>query len=208
MGTRNAVCPMTSPDRQLLTQLLSRINHGDSHARDELIPLVYDELRAVAKRLFSGRRPGQTLQATALVHEAFVKLFDHDGNRKSWEGRRHFFAVAATAMRQVLADYARRAGAAKRGGGSERISLSDAAVDGDSAEPGVDLVDLHRALETLDEFSPRIARVVELRFFSGMSVEDTALELGVTERSVYRDWRAGRAALRRQLLDQDEENGD
>lgn len=191
-----------------MTQLLSRINHGDARARDELVPLVYDELHAVAQRLFAGRRPGETLQATALVHEAFVKLFGPDGNRKAWDGRRHFFAVAATAMRRVLADYARGAGSVKRGGGAGRISISDAAIDEDPKESEVDLVDLHQALEKLGELSPRIARVVELRYLSGMSVEETALELGVAERSVYRDWRVGRAAMRRQLLGEADGDGD
>ena len=181
-----------------VTQLLDRINSGDRAALEELLPLVYDELHAMAGRFFVGSGQGQTLQATALVHEAYVKLLGADGHRKAWDGRGHFFAVAATAMRRVLTDYARRAGASKRGGGAARVTLG--AVDEDvQHQPDHDLLDLHDALEELEQSNARIARVVELRFLSGMTVEEVACELALSDDSVYKDWRAGRAFLKRRL---------
>ncbi len=187
-----------------MTQLLHRLNEGDAQATDELVPLVYDELRAVARRFANAGEQGRTLQATALVHEAFLKLFDPDGKRAPWDGRRHFFAVAATAMRRLFADYARAANRAKRRGPGERVSISDVPLDAEGDNKEIGVLELTEALESLEAFDPRVARVVELRFLAGLSVEETAAELGVTERSVYRDWRVGRAALRRQLLDGEE----
>lgn len=185
-------------DARVLTLLLDRINAGDESASSELLPLVYDELHALASKLFPAQGAAQTLQATALVHEAYLKLLRSQGERKDWDGRRHFFAVAATAMRRVLTDYVRKGQTSKRGGGAHRVTLSDAEVPGtDGIE--FELFDLHEALEELEAVSPRIARVVELRFFSGMTVEEVAEELGVTERSVFKDWRAGRAILGRRL---------
>jgi RNA polymerase sigma factor (TIGR02999 family) len=181
-----------------VTLLLDRINSGDRQALDELLPLVYGELHAMAARFFVGAGAGQTLQATALVNEAYVKLLGSTGNRKAWAGRGHFFAVAATAMRRVLTDYSRRAGAAKRGGGAARITLGQ--LDEDTQHrPDHDLLDLHDALEELERSNERIARVVELRFLSGMTVEEVAVELGLSDDSVYKDWRAGRAFLKRRL---------
>lgn len=185
-------------DGREVTLLLDRINSGDRAALEELLPLVYDELHAMAGRFFTGKVQGQTLQATALVHEAYVKILGAEGDRKAWDGRGHFFAVAATAMRRVLTDYARRSSAAKRGGGAARVTLGG--VDEDvQHQPDHDLLDLHEALEELEQSNARIARVVELRFLSGMTVDEVAVELQLSDDSVYKDWRAGRAFLKRRL---------
>ena len=195
---------MASPPRDIVTQLLHRLDEGDRRAADELVPLVYGELQRLARRFAKAGGPGQTLQATALVHEAFLKLFDSEGKRAPWDGRRHFFAVAATAMRHLLADYARTANRAKRRGPGERVSISDVPLQADEGASDVEVFELTEALDALEQFDPRVARVVELRFLAGLSVEETAAELGINERSVYRDWRVGRAVLRRQLLGEDE----
>lgn len=195
---------VAAPNPQAVTRLLERINEGDRTAEEELLPLVYGELRALANQVFQGRGNQPTLQATALVHEAYLKLLGSgaatsDG-RRAWSGRAHFFAVAARAMRNVLADSARRASRLKRGGGAERVTLSDIEHDEETGQDTVvDLLDLHEALEALESANPRIARVVELRFLGGLTVEELALEMGVSERSVFKDWRAGRALLRRML---------
>ena len=207
MSSRVPEAPQQDPDEspapeaesaREVTLLLDRINSGDRAALEELLPLVYEELHAIAGRFFVGPGQGQTLQATALVHEAYVKLLGANGDRKAWDGRGHFFAVASTAMRRVLTDYARRSGAAKRGGGAARVTLGG--VDEDlQHQPDHDLLDLHDALEELEQSNPRIARVVELRFLSGMTVEEVAIELRMSDDSVYKDWRAGRAYLKRRL---------
>ena len=190
---------MAPPPPNLVTQLLDRINDGDTSAPHELLPLVYDELHGLARQVFA-RRGEHTLQATALVHEAYIRLLGADGQRAEWNGRRHFFSVAAMAMRRVLTDYARLAAADKRGGGARRVSLSEAPQPGgEGLGSGLNLLDLNDALTELEKEVPRVAKVVALRFFSGMEMKEIALELGVAERSVYKDWRAGRALLRQRL---------
>jgi RNA polymerase sigma factor (TIGR02999 family) len=165
---------------------------GDGVATSELLPIVYEEMRALAAHFASAQRPGHTLQATALAHEAYMRLTGDDG--PDWNGKAHFMAVAAKAMRQILANHARAKRADKRGGGWQRVSLSvGSGVDVDSE------VDLTR----LAEADPRQAQVVELRFFGGLTVAETARMLDVSERTVELDWRMARAWLRATLEDLD-----
>ncbi|MFO0829825.1 MAG: ECF-type sigma factor [Phycisphaerales bacterium] len=177
-----------NPDAHEATILIRRAAAGDADAARELLPVVYARLRALAGVYVRGR-PEHTLQATALAHEAYLKLMAASEAPKD---REHFLAVAATAMRQILADHARRRTALKRGGGRERIPLDAAAPKDDDAD---DLVALHLALERLGRADPRRYRVVELRFLGGLSVEETARILDVSERTVESDWRAARLWL-------------
>jgi RNA polymerase sigma factor (TIGR02999 family) len=170
--------------------LLAAYRDGDRSALDRLFPLVYRELHRRAHQQLAHRRPGDTLSTTALVHEAYLKLTG--GAQQIYQDRVHFFAVASRAMRQILVDYARRTSAAKRGGGHP-ISLDPEAV----ADPGraEELVALDEALVQLEALDPRLAKTVELRFFGGLSVEESAEVLGVSPRTVKRDWRKARAFL-------------
>lgn len=176
-----------------VTTLLGRWQEGDAQALDALWPLVYGQLRVLAARQFRREGSGHTLQPTALVHEAYVKLVGQGPGRV--ENRVHFFALAAKAMRQVLVDHARRKTARKRAGDQHRITLTASlgAVDGDTEI--FDLLDLHQALERLADIQPRPAKVVELRYFAGLTVEQTAEVLGVTLRTVSRDWNLARLWL-------------
>jgi len=189
------VSPMSEPTPPPITELLVRLGRGERSASDELLPLVYEELHGVAKRVFAPQAGAHTLQATALVHEAYLKLLGNDGERV-WKDRRHFFAVAATAMRRILIDHARLRGALKRGDRANRVTLSEN-VQGDDIS--YDLLDLGAALDELGDSRERVARVVELRFFGGLTIDEVAEELGVTDRTVQLDWRAGRAWLRKRL---------
>jgi RNA polymerase sigma factor (TIGR02999 family) len=174
-----------------ITKLLRSIREGDRQALDRLFPIVYDELRAAAHRQLARGRPGDTLQTTALVHEAFLKLAGTVA--ADWSDRRHFFAVASRAMRQIIVDYARARTAQKRGGSAPNVELDEARVAiGERAEG---LVALDAALERLETLSERSARVVELRFFGGLSVEETAEAMELSERTVKREWRKARAFL-------------
>jgi RNA polymerase sigma factor (TIGR02999 family) len=177
------------------TELLARASRGDETAVRELAPVVYEELRALARRYLPPNKPGATLQPTALVHEAFLRLIEQD--HIDYQSRAHFLAAAAVAMRSVLADHARASGAAKRGGGWCRITLDRAVAL--RSEREVDLVALDEALNRLSELKTRAAQIVELRFFGGMSVEEVATFLGVSERTVKDDWRTARAWLRAEL---------
>lgn len=181
-----------------ITELLHDAADGDERAADRLMPLVYDHLRDVADGLMARSGRNQTLQPTALVNEAYVKLVRVQD--ENWAGRTHFFAVAATAMRQILIDKSRRRGAIKRGGDRERITLD--AAPGDEPPEHADMLDLGRALEQLHENDPRAARVVELRFFAGMTEPEIAEVIGVSERTVRNDWRHARAWLRQTLSDE------
>lgn len=176
-----------------VTELLERIRTGDAGAVDRLLPMVYDELRGLAGMVFDDRRtPGHTLQPTALVHEAWMKMV---GGVDRLNDRRHFFAVAARAMRQVLADHARAAAAAKRGGGARPVTFMDGAVPGSEIE----LADFHEALAQLERLNPRHARVVELRLLGGLTIEETADMLEVSRGTVDTDWSVARAWLRHEL---------
>lgn len=178
------------------TRLLTAAGSGDAAAAEQLTPLLYDELRALAGRYLNARKNGvNTLQPTALVHEAFLRLIGHD--EIDPRSRTHFFAAAANAMRWVLVDYARAKAAEKRGGGRTFLTLQSS--DGVVESEEVDVLALHELLERLAELSPRAARVVDMRFFGGMSVSETAQVLGVSERTVKGDWRTARAWLRAEL---------
>ena len=180
---------------QEATSALAAIKDGDPSAVNRLIPLVYAELRGLASRLMRMERPGHTLSPTALVHEAYVRLIDN--SRIDWQGKTHFFAVAAREMRQVLVRHALTHKAEKRGGDAARVTLDDAAAV--TEQPTVDIVALHEALTQLEALSSRQGRVVELRMFAGLSVAETAFVLGVSERTIKGDWRAARAFLARKL---------
>jgi RNA polymerase sigma-70 factor, ECF subfamily len=185
----------SSPVQTRVTAILSSASAGDPEALDRLVPLLYDELRAMAHRQLAAEHDDLTLQTTALVHEAYLKLAGN--GRSTGRGRSYFFAAAARAMRQVLVDRARRRLAAKRGGGAGLVTLDeqDAAVDAYSVE----LLELDEALGRLGRQSERQARVVEHRFFAGMSVQETAEALGVSQRTVEADWAVARAWLFREL---------
>ena len=180
---------------QEVSQLLRAWSDGDQTALDKLMPLVYEELRRMAKRHMDRQNPGHTLQTTALIHEAYLRLIDQKETR--WQNRAHFFAVAATAMRHILVDYARTRQAAKRGGEAVVVSLDEAAAASD--ERAAELVALDDALEGLAAFDRRKCRVVELRYFGGLSVEETAEVLKVSRETVARDWRLARTWLLREL---------
>lgn len=183
------------PSRSEVTLVLLRWRDGDQAALDALIPLVYDEMRRIAANYLRGELPGHTLQPTALAHEAYFRLIDQ--RSVTWQNRAHFLALAAQAMRRILADHARRRGALKRGGGAARISVDDADVAAD--ERAVDIQELDTALEDLARLEPRQSRVVELRFFGGLSIEECAEVLGVSQATVKRDWLVARAWLYRKL---------
>jgi RNA polymerase sigma factor (TIGR02999 family) len=184
-----------TPAPQEVTQLLVAWSNGDQAALDRLMPLVYDELRQMARQYMSHQRAGHTLQTTALIHEAFIRLVDQ--KEKHFENRAHFFAVAAQAMRHILVDYARTRSRAKRGGEARVVSLEEAAIV--SEERAAELVALDDALDALNAFDPRKSRVVEMRYFGGLSVEETAGVLKVSPDTVMRDWRLAKTWLLREL---------
>jgi RNA polymerase sigma factor (TIGR02999 family) len=186
---------MSSPSPPTITQLLVAWNQGDQQALDQLTPLVYRELRRLARGYLAGERPGHVLQTTALVNEAFVRLIDW--RQVEWQNRAHFFGVAATLMRHILVQFAREQQAEKRGGQTIRVSLSEAAVIGARQNP--DLVALDDALTALEKLDPRQARTVELRFFGGLSLEEVAEVLQVSLSTVRRDWRMAQSWLHQQL---------
>jgi RNA polymerase sigma factor (TIGR02999 family) len=179
-----------------VTRIMSAIDQGDPRAAEQLLPLVYDELRKLAAQRLAHEKSGQTLQATALVHEAYLRLVDGDAALR-WDNRGHFFAAAAEAMRRILIDNARRKQADKRGGGWQRHDLLDAELAIDST--GDDLFAVNDALSRLAAQEPLIARLVELRFFAGLSLSEAAECLGIAERTAYRHWAYARAWLRRDL---------
>jgi RNA polymerase sigma-70 factor (ECF subfamily) len=185
--------PSVSPHR--VTQLLAEWSHGDNAAFTELTPLVYEELRRLAHHHMSGQRPDHTLQTTALVNEAYLRLADQ--TNPNWQSRAHFFAVAARAMRQILVSYARSNRAQKRGGGGARIELDEAAIL--SPEQSKEIVDLHEALERLGTLDSRKAQVVELKFFGGLNYEEIADVLKIARMTVRRDWEFARLWLYTEL---------
>jgi RNA polymerase sigma factor (TIGR02999 family) len=172
--------------------------HGDTRAFDQLVPLVHDELRRLARRYMTGERPGHTLQATALVNEAYLRLIEV--KRVQWQNRTHFFAIAARVMRRVLVDSARARGNNKRGGSVQKMSLDEGLLV--TLQPGRDLVALDEALQALEALHPRKSQVVELRFFGGLSLEETAEALLVSSDTVKRDWRFAKLWLLRELSGQ------
>jgi len=178
-----------------VTKLLKDWSGGDQSAADELMPLVYEELRRLAHQYMRREKPGRTLQTSALVNEAYVRLVDQ--NKIQWESRAHFFGIAARLMRQILVDQSRRRNFAKRGGGAIRVSLNEATAN--AQEQSASVVALDDALKTLEQIDPRKSRIVELRFFGGMSIEETAEALKVSPGTVMRDWTFARAWLRKEM---------
>ena len=185
---------MTADSDGDATMILRRLSEGDTAAAEQLMPLVYQELRGLAGGYLRRERVDHTLQPTALVHEAFLKLVHQD--HAQLNDRAHFLAVAAEAMRRILVDHSRKKSAAKRQGG-ERVTL--AAVEEADAEQDLDLAALDDALNKLVKISPRQARIVELRYFGGMTVEEVAITVGISPRTVKGDWRVARAWLQREL---------
>lgn len=183
------------PPPQNVTQLLIAWNGGDKQALDKLLPVVYDELRRQAARYLRRERPGHTLQTTALIHEAYLRLIDQKSVQ--WQNRAQFFGIAAQMMRRILVDHARTKHRAKRGGSDIRVSLTDATKV--SKDPGVDLVELDEALNRLTEIDPQQSKIVELRFFSGLNVEETAAALQISPATVKRDWKVAKAWLYREI---------
>jgi RNA polymerase sigma factor (TIGR02999 family) len=179
-----------------VTRILSALEQGDPQAAEQLLPLVYDELRQLAASKLAQERPGQTLQPTALVHEAYLRLVDLERVQR-WDSRGHFFAACAEAMRRILIDNARRKQADKHGGGWQRCDLLEAELAIDSTSDELLAVDM--ALSQLAAGEPLIARLVELRFFAGLTLEEVAQCLGLSQRTAYRHWAYARAWLRRQL---------
>ena len=177
-----------------ITELLIAAEAGTSDALDRVFPLVYEELRDLAERSFRAERPDHTLQTTALVHEAYLRLVSAPS--LTWQNRRHFFGIAAQAMRQILVEHARRRGAEKRGAGRFVTLDDDAAAAPNGA---ADILGVDEALERLNAVAPRAARVVEMRYFAGLSIEQTAETLGVSAATVKRDWLTARAWLQREL---------
>jgi RNA polymerase sigma-70 factor, ECF subfamily len=190
---------MSSSEPSEITQLLHRLEAGDRSGVDRLFSAVYQELRNMAAKCFQREAKGNTLQPTALVHEAYMKLVDQKA--VDWQGRTHFYAVAAQAMRRILVDHARHRGAVKRGGGQKRLQLDDQLLSG--FQPNDDILAVDEALSKLAQLDPRQAELVELRFFGGLSVEEAADALGISKRAAEREWTMVRAWLRRELSEND-----
>ena len=180
-----------------VTRILSAIVQGDPHAAGELLPLVYAELRKLAAQRLANEKPGQTLQATALVHEVYLRLVGSDQD-KSWNSRGHFFAAAAEAMRRILVDQARRKQADKRGGQGRRVPLD--AADVGFTSPMDEILDIDEALTRLAAEDPQAARLIQLRYFAGLSIEDAAEVVGVSRSTAYEHWSYARVRLKT-LLD-------
>ncbi len=182
-----------------VTRLLHDWSDGDKKAAEQLMPLIYDELRRLARAYLQRERPDHTLQPTALVNEAYLKLVDQ--RRVNWQNRHHFYGIAAQMMRRVLVDHAREHAAEKRGGKHQKLSLDELRLQ--TEERAADLVALDEALRKLAEIFPRKASVVELRFFGGFSVEETAGVLNVSDKTVMREWESAKLWLYRELESED-----
>ena len=179
-----------------VTMLLDRLRDGDANALDQLVPLIHTELRRLARAQMRHERPGHTLQATALAHEAYLRLVRLEN--QDWRDRAHFLGVAAAVMRRLLIDHARKHGAERRGAGAVHVELDEAAHVG-AADRNDDLLALDDALARLAALDERQARIVEMRFFAGLGVEETAAALGISERTVKREWSVARSWLRAEL---------
>ena len=187
---------MDSPETPDVTRLLADWAGGNAQALDRLLPFVYQELRRIADRALGRERPGHTLQATALVHEAYLRLVDQ--HSPQFQNRTHFFAIASQMVRRILVDHARRRASVKRGAGEAAVLL-DMDMDVAADAPPEDALVLDEALTRLATLDPQQARIVELRFFGGLTVDETADVLGISPRTVKRDWSMARAWLRREL---------
>ena len=187
--------PSSPKSVNAVTELLHRWSGGDEQARDALVPLLYDELRRVARRNLRSQQRDHTLQSTALVHEVFLRLVNQESVR--WDDRIHFFAVASHLMRRIIVDQARRRNAAKRGGNAVTLLLDDQIAP--AKQRALDVVALDDALHELSKISPQLSRIVEMRFFAGFSIEESAQAMGVSPATVKRDWAVARAWLYREL---------
>jgi RNA polymerase sigma factor (TIGR02999 family) len=181
-----------------VTRMLAAIERGESDAAEALLPLVYEELRKLAAHRLAREEPGQTLRATALVHEAYLRLVGEDG-RSGWNGRGHFFGAAAEAMRRILVESARRKGRVRHGGGRRPVSLDRLDLAGDEASRAI--LDLNEALDKLEVEEPSVAELVKLRYFAGLTAEQAAEALGISIRTANRDWAYAKAWLFQQLSD-------
>ena len=188
-----------------VTQILGQIESGDGHAAEKLLPLVYDELRKLAATKMAQENPGQTLQATALVHEAYIRLVDVD-KAQHWDSRGHFFSAAAEAMRRILVDQARRKGSERRGGGLKRHALEHAEIA--SPEPSLDVVAVNEALARFERIDKLKADLVKLRYFAGLTIPQAAEALGVSSATADRYWAYARAWLHAELKKVDRNLGD
>jgi RNA polymerase sigma factor (TIGR02999 family) len=200
---RNLGDHMGDVESKGVTQLLDAVQGGDEDAAERLLPLVYEELRKLAHQRMAQEPTGHTLQATALVHEAYLRLV---GDQEAgWESRGHFFAAAAEAMRRILIERARKYGRQKHGAGAKRLDLmeADVAIEADS----VDLLALDEVLRALEKRDTRMSEIVKLRFFAGLTIEQTALALGVTSRTVNRDWTAAKAWLHHEMTSRGDQTG-
>jgi len=186
---------MATRSSEGITQLLKKWSNGDAKALDQLMPLVYDELHRLAEAYLRRERREHTLQPTALVNELFLKFFDQ--NSMSWQNRAQFFGIAAQLMRRILVDHARAHYSAKRGGDRFAVSLKDVAAFG--AQPDADLLALHDVLNQLEEIDPTQGRIVELRFFGGLTIKETAEVMRISHATVEREWRTAKAFLKREL---------
>jgi RNA polymerase sigma factor (TIGR02999 family) len=195
---------MPEESKRPVTELLSALGEGDQAAAEELLPLVYHELRKLARARMAAE-PAQTLQPTALVHEAYLRLVGKDGEGKQWKGRRHFFGAAALAMRRIMVERARTRGQLKRGGNRKRVNLDDEVA---AVEPGgEDVLALDRALDKLAKVEPRQAQIVMLRYFIGLTNEQAAAALGLSEAMIRKDWTVARAWLYREIAAESRESG-
>jgi RNA polymerase sigma factor (TIGR02999 family) len=185
-----------------VTQLLLAWGNGNQAARDQLMSVVYDELHRMARRYMRREAPGHTLQTSALLNEAFLRLVDQ--NNVQWQNRAHFFGIAAQMMRRILVDHARSRNYAKRGAGAQAITLDEGLIVSD--ERSAEVVAVHEALEELSKIDTRKGQIVELRFFGGLSIEETANVLGVSPGTVMRDWTLAKAWLRREMAPQSVES--
>ena len=188
-----------------VTEILARISSGEPHAADQLLPLVYEELRRLAATKMKNEKPGHTLQATALVHEAYARLIGNGDADKEWNNRGHFFSAAAEAMRRILVEKARAKKTERRGGGQVRMKYDEAVTYADSidADEADRILAVHEALTKLELVSPQRAQLVKLRFFSGMTLEEVASLQGISNRSAHRDWALAKLWLYRQLIQND-----
>ena len=188
------------PDTAKITDLLLAVSNGERDALDQLVPVVYDHLRRIAGAQLRREIPGHSLQPTALVHEAYLRLVDQ--RQVHWRNRAHFFGVAASLMRRILVDHARARLAGKRGGGLERVTLhGDEAAATVQSPPGIDVLALHESLGRMAAFNPRQERIVELRYFGGLTIEEAAEVIGISEATLVREWTIAKAWLRADLSD-------
>jgi RNA polymerase sigma factor (TIGR02999 family) len=184
-----------------VTRILNAVEQGDVQAAEQLLPLVYDELRKLAAQKLSHEKPGQTLQATALVHEAYIRLVDVE-KAQHWNSRGHFFGAAAEAMRRILVDRAHHKNTLRAGGDMERVDLRQ--VEPEAADQSLDLLALNGALERLEQYDPRRADLVKLRFFAGLSISAAADALGISRSTAIADWAYAKSWLRVEIFGQDE----